>query len=191
MIVAIQGAVWLTPGKFAEWKKIRYIKDLSDMPTGWRNDRQEELDMTDDSAKKVDGAAEVPMYFRGTYEEAFDLLVEARNYVENDVAAFKYAENPPDPLAMTQETMRLTSRLTQVMAWLMAQRAVHEGEIDEEEFIKDKYRLEGHAVCLKCAIDDMEGDLPDGLNDLMERSYSLYRRIMRLDEQIVGDRKEN
>lgn len=145
--------------------------------------------MTDDTAKKVDGTVEVPMYFRGTYEEAFDLLVEARDYVENDVAAFKYAKNPPDPFAMTQETMRLTSRLTQVMAWLMAQRAVHEGEIDQKEFVKDKYRLEGHAVCLKRAIDEMEDDLPDGLNDLMERSYSLYRRILRLDEQIVADKK--
>jgi regulator of CtrA degradation len=140
--------------------------------------------MTDDRTKTGDGAAEAPMYFRGTYDEAFGLLVEARNYVENDVAAFKYADNPPDPLAMTQETMRLTSRLTQVMAWLMAERAMREGEIDEEEFVKDKYRIEGHAVCLKRAIDEMEDDLPDGLNDLMERSYNL-------DERFVGDKKSN
>ena len=147
--------------------------------------------MTDDTEKKTEGAAEAPMYFRGTYDEAFDMLVEARNYVENDVAAFKYADNPPDPVAMTQETMRLTSRLTQVMAWLMAQRAVQEGEIGEEEFVKDKYRLEGQQVCLKRAIDDMEEDLPDGLNDLMNRSYSLYSRINRLDERYTGDKKKN
>jgi len=147
--------------------------------------------MTDDREKKTQSAEQAPVYFRGAYDEAFDLLVEARNYVENDVAAFKYADNPPDPAAMTQETLRLTSRLTQVMAWLMAQRAVHAGEIGEEEFIKDKYRLEGQHVCLKRAIDEMEGDLPDGLNDLMDRSYSLYSRINRLDEQYSGDEKEN
>jgi regulator of CtrA degradation len=147
--------------------------------------------MTDDTEKKTEGAAEAPMYFRGTYDEAFDMLVEARNYVENDVAAFKYADNPPDPVAMTQETMRLTSRLTQVMAWLMAQRAMQEGEIAEEEFVKDKYRLEGQNVCLRRAIDAMDEDLPDGLYDLMNRSYSLYSRINRLDEQFVGDKKKN
>jgi regulator of CtrA degradation len=149
--------------------------------------------MTDDTENRTDGATEVPMYFRGTYDEALDMLVEARDYVENDVAAFKYADNPPDPVAMTQETLRLTSRLTQVMAWLMAQRAMHEGEIGEEEFIQDKYRLEGQTVCLKRAIDEMEDDddLPEGLNDLMSRSYSLYSRIMRLDEQYVEDKKEN
>ena len=147
--------------------------------------------MTEDRTRTTNGAVEAPMYFRGTYDEAFDLLVEARNYVKNDVAAFKYADNPPDPLAMTQETMRLTSRLTQVMAWLMAERAMHEGEIDEDEFIKDKYRIEGHAVCLKRTIDEMDDDLPDGLNDLMERSYNLYRRVLRLDERFVGDNKDN
>lgn len=147
--------------------------------------------MTDDTEKNAQGAAEVPMYFRGTYDEAFDMLVEARNYVEKDVAAFKYADNPPDPLAMAKETMRLTSRLTQVMAWLMAQRAMHEGEIGEDEFIKDKYRLEGQRVCLKRAIDEMEEDLPDGLSDLMSRSYSLYSRVNRLDEQYTGDKKKN
>ena len=147
--------------------------------------------MTDDREKKIDGAEQAPVYFRGAYDEAFDLLVEARNYVENDVAAFRYADNPPDPMAMTQETLRLTSRLTQVMAWLMAQRALHEGEIGEKEFIKDEYRLEGQQVCLKRAIDDMEEDLPDGLNDLMNRSYSLYSRINRLDEQYIGDDEKN
>ena len=119
------------------------------------------------------------------------MLVEARTYVKNDVAAYKYAANPPDPIAMTQETLRLTSRLTQVMAWLMAQRAVHEGEIGADEFVKDKYRLEGQRVCLKRAIDEMEEDLPDGLNDLMNRSYSLYSRINRLDGLYTGDKKKN
>lgn len=147
--------------------------------------------MTDDTQMNTEGATEAPMFFRGTYDEAFCLLVEARNYVKNDVVAFKYADNPPDPLAMTQETLRLTSRLTQVMAWLMAQRAVHEGEIGEEEFIKDKYRLEGQAVCLKRAIDEMVEDMPEGLSDLLNRSYSLYSRIMRLDELYVEDKTKN
>jgi regulator of CtrA degradation len=143
--------------------------------------------MTKETGKREDAASRRSTYFRGTYDEAFDLLVEARDYVQNDMAAFRYAENPPDPLAMTQETMRLTSRLTQVMAWLLAERAMYEGEIDEDEFVKDKYRLEGHAVCLRRVLDEMEEELPDGLNDLMERSYSLYRRIMRLDEKYIGD----
>ncbi|MDH5555810.1 MAG: DUF1465 family protein [Alphaproteobacteria bacterium] len=147
--------------------------------------------MNDDMQLKSNNSADATMYFRGTYDEAFDLLVEARNYVRNDVLAFKYADNPPDPVAMTQETLRLTSRITQVMAWVMAERAMHEGEIGEEEFVKDKYRLEGQAVCLKRAIDDMDEDMPEGLHDLLNRSYSLYSRIMRLDERYTEDKPRN
>jgi regulator of CtrA degradation len=91
---------------------------------------------------------------------------------------------------LTKETLRLTSRLTQVMAWLMAQRALQDGEIGEDEFVEDKYRLEGHEICLKRAFEDLE-DLPEGLNDLMSRSYDLYSRVMRLDEQYADPKKRN
>ncbi len=134
--------------------------------------------------RHVEESGDAPVYFSGAYDEAFDLLVEARNYVEYTVPALRRRPEPPDPLSVTTETLRLTTRLTQVMAWLMAQRAVHEGEIGTQEFIKDRYRVEGQAVCLKRAIDDMD-DMPGGLCDLMDRSYDLYRRILRLDEQYV------
>lgn len=146
--------------------------------------------MTGNDDKKSQGATETPLYFRGTYDEAFDLLVEARNYVERHVPAFKYSDDPPDPVAMTKETLRLTSRLTQVMAWLMAQRALQDGEIGADEFVEDKYRLEGHDICLKRAFEDLE-ELPEGLNDLMSRSYELYSRVMRLDEQYADPNKRN
>jgi regulator of CtrA degradation len=146
--------------------------------------------MTGENERKRGDGAAPPLHFRGNYEEAFDLLVEARNYVENHVPAFRYSQDPPDRVAMTTETMRLTSRLTQVMAWLMAQRAVQQGEIPEDEFVEDKYRLEAHDVCLKRAIEEME-DLPAGLCDLMERSYELYSRIMRLDMQYIDPDRKN
>jgi regulator of CtrA degradation len=146
--------------------------------------------MTGENERKGWEGAAPPLHFRGNYKEAFDLLVEARNYVENHVPAFRYSQDPPDRVAMTTETMRLTSRLTQVMAWLMAQRAVQQGEIPEDEFVEDKYRLEAHDVCLKRAIEEME-DLPAGLCDLMERSYELYSRIMRLDMQYIDPDRKN
>lgn len=150
--------------------------------------KEQNMTATNDKNNLIGDRAPTP--FRGTYDEAFDLLIEARNYVEHHVPAFKYADNPPDRTVMTKETLRLTSRLTQVMAWLMAQRAVHEGEIGEADFTEEKYRLEAHEVCLKRAIEDLD-DLPDALNDLMARSYDLYNRIMRLDEKYLGPAKSN
>lgn len=144
--------------------------------------------MSDRHQGGIDTATGAPVYFSRAYDEAFDLLVEARNYVEFAVPALKRQPEPPDPISVTTETLRLTTRLTQVMAWLMAQRAVHEGEIGTVEFVEDRYRVEGQAVCLKRVIEEMD-DLPDGLCDLMDRSYSLYSRILRLDEQYMRSAK--
>ena len=46
------------------------------------------------------------------------------------------------------ETMRLTTRLTQVMAWTLAPRAVHSEELTPEEGASRAYQLSGQAVCL-------------------------------------------
>lgn len=146
--------------------------------------------MTDERDAKTTNPVVVPLHFDGTYDEAFDLLVEARDYVERSVPALKYSSQPPDPTTVTVETLRLTSRITQVMAWVMAQRAVHEGEIEADDLSQDRYRVEGKKTCLKRAIDDMD-DLPGEFRQLMDRSYNLYSRILRLDEQIADPEKNN
>ena len=142
---------------------------------------------SDREADKTESNA-TPLFFGGTYDEAFDLLVEARNYLERSAPALKYSSQPPDPATVTKETLRLTSRITQVMAWLMAQRAVHEGEIDHEEFAEDRYRVEGQSVCLKLSADELD-DMPEDFCSLMDRSYNLYSRVLRLDEKVAVTKK--
>src|SRR3546814_7006302 len=41
----------------------------------------------------------------------------------------------------------LTSRLVQVMAWLLVQKAVHAGEIEDTDVDDPKRRLGGHEIC--------------------------------------------
>jgi len=43
-------------------------------------------------------------------------------------------------LDQTVETMRLTSRLTDIMAWMMAQRAVSAGTITAQEGASENFR---------------------------------------------------
>ena len=114
------------------------------------------------------------------YREALALLVETRNY-------FAYQEPkdvvglPNDArLLVSQETMRITCRLTQVMAWLFCQKAVQNGERPADWALQDEHRLSGHSVCLDTA---WQGDvrLPRGVRDLQVRTTALYHRIDRLD----------
>lgn len=125
-----------------------------------------------------------PTYFRRTYDETMDLMVEARNYMAYVERRERLRANVMCGLRMSCEAMRVTSRLTQVMAWLMMQRAVHEGEMEVAEALADGNRLSGGEVCLD---DSFSGDesLPGGLRSLLDRSFHLYQRVARLEAQMV------
>ena len=126
-----------------------------------------------------------PAYFRRTYDETLDLMIEARNYMAYMEGRERQRVGGVAGLRLSCEAMRVTSRLTQVMAWLMVQRAVHEGEIGAEDALSEANRLSGADVCLD---DTFTGDqsLPGGLRSLLDRSFRLYQRVARLEEQMAG-----
>jgi regulator of CtrA degradation len=120
-------------------------------------------------------------FFSRTYDEAMDLLVEARNYMAFRRGAPAPGLEPRLRLKASYESMRVTCRLTQVMAWLLAQRAAHEGELEYDAEAALFYAVGGESVCLDHNSDELT-DLPRGLQSLLERSHNLYIRVKRLDE---------
>ena len=119
-------------------------------------------------------------FFDKTYADTCSLLVEARNYI-----AFRQGEDTRDAapdarLLVSQETMRITCRLTQVMAWMLCQKAVQAGERAQEWALSEENALGGQDICL----DDSAGDddrLPTAVRDLLGRTQRLYQRVQRLD----------
>ena len=89
--------------------------------------------------------------------------------------------SPLDRLRLCCETMRLTARLTEIMAWLLAQRAVHAGEMSQEEALGQHRALAELKVCID-ELDAVDTAMPRGLVSLLERSRALYIRVARLDE---------
>ena len=127
-----------------------------------------------------------PTYFSALHDEAFSLLVESRDYIAIvRTQRERGRRNKSDDLDLTLETMRLNTRLTQIMAWILAQRAVHNEELTPEEGASRAYRLSGQAICLD-NVSGQAGHIPDALRDLLQRSYQLYQRVSRLEEQING-----
>lgn len=120
-------------------------------------------------------------FFDTTYQEALAMTEEARDYM-----ADRRRQGPDDgqqafdSLTASCETMRVTSRLTQVVAWLMVQKAVYAGEMTRKEAGDPNFRLAGHDVCAEDAA-DLEVELEPGLKSLLARSLSLYQRVARLD----------
>jgi len=111
------------------------------------------------------------------------LLIEARNYIAFTEAHDQRRLSLNTRLQVSFESMRVTSRLTQVMAWLLAQKAVTAGELTQEDLASEQYALSGGSICSDPSGPENE-ELPRGLRSLLERSYLLYVRVSRLDEMV-------
>jgi len=81
--------------------------------------------------------------------------------------------------------MRVTTRLMQAASWLLVQRAVHDGDMEADTASSDRYRLGSKEICLGKSAEGVES-LPSVLQDLLEKSDNLYRRIARLDDVLFG-----
>lgn len=120
-------------------------------------------------------------FFSRTYDEALDLVEAARSYLSVLEPIDRRTLPAADRLRLCSETMRMTARLTQIMAWLLSQRAVQAGEISRAEALGDQLALTEVQVCM--AQDDQAWHgLPKRLVSLLDKSHRLYVRVARLDE---------
>jgi regulator of CtrA degradation len=124
-------------------------------------------------------------FFGRTYDETMELLLSARHYVASiQPGEFSQIE-PGERLNLNCEALRLTTRLAQVMAWLLAQKAVAAGEITRAQAQSDAYRLGAHTLCL-ADTDARVAANSKKLGALMSQSRLLFERVARLDRQIDG-----
>lgn len=128
--------------------------------------------------------AQVCRYNR-TYDEAVDLMVEAKTYLSSVDVKERRKISATSGVRLSCEALRVTSRLTQVVAWLLMQRAVQEGELSVIEALSEPNRLSSADVCLNVAHcrDDV---IPIALQSLLERSLHLYLRIAHIEAQIIA-----
>ncbi len=125
-----------------------------------------------------------PVFLDSLYDETMRLMEDARDYhrhwEQSDRAALPLNEG----CAMSRECLSMTARLTSVMAWVLTQRAISAGEIEAEEAADDEYRLLAEAIHVTPV--RMQSDrLPRRLWRLLDSSWRLYRRVQRLESQLV------
>ena len=120
-------------------------------------------------------------FFDRTYEEAMALLVEARDYIAANRRLALERDAVADQLDYSLETMRLTARLTEIMAWILTQKAVHAGDISRADACLPERRLSARETCLQ---DNPAAALPPYFQSLLAHSRDLCRRVERLGEMI-------
>jgi regulator of CtrA degradation len=111
--------------------------------------------------------------------EAMVLADEARTYLESD--AGRDLSDPFERMQFSCESLKVTTRLMQVIAWLLTQRAVARGELDPAESRSETYRL-GDAAPSDPRYTRL---FPAEMRTLIAASESLYLRTQRLEEQFM------
>ena len=120
-------------------------------------------------------------FFSKTFDETVDLLERTKSFVAASRLGQGAAAAETDRLLTSIEAFRVTTRLAQVMVWLLAQKAVHAGELTLEDVVANPdFELGAEDVCM----DDRAHEdprLPRELRILLDLSRRLYMRVTRLD----------
>ncbi|HEY1631546.1 MAG TPA: DUF1465 family protein [Rhizomicrobium sp.] len=128
--------------------------------------------------------------FEKTFDEGMSLVEETARYLDGRGRIESRDLPRKAALLYAGESMRVTTRLMQAASWLLIQRAVHEGEMDSDMAASDRYRLGSKEICFGGRGENVEL-LPAALQDLLQRSDNLYRRIARLDDVLFGGKAHN
>ena len=112
------------------------------------------------------------------YTEAMLLADEARSYFDSNGRADRDSLDPIDRVGFSCESLKVTTRLMHVIAWLLTQRAVEAGELSRSQALRPARRL-GEAPD---SDESLLPRLPENARALIGGSRDLYARVKRLDE---------
>ncbi|WP_404369255.1 DUF1465 family protein [Sphingomonas sp. MMS24-J45] len=112
------------------------------------------------------------------YIDAMVLADEARSYFDEGGRTDREALDPMARVAFSCESLKVTTRLMHVIAWLLTQRAVDAGEMAPREALDPSRRLGAAPLTDPAALTLM----PPVARHLIEASSELHRRVDRLDQ---------
>ena len=112
-------------------------------------------------------------FVQRAYDDTYALLLAMRDYVSGQSSEDAQQLEPKDRLRLSLELSRVTRQITEVMAWLMVQKAIGAGEITADEGAQQA------AGQLTLADDDNDGDMEE-LGRLPLSARSLIDRARRI-----------
>lgn len=125
-----------------------------------------------------------PRLIDALYTEAMILADEARAYFDDAGRDDRQLLEPFARVGFACESLKVTTRIMHIVAWLLTQKAVESGEIRSADGKRPERRL-GHANDSDPLV---VGQLPESAQKLINSSADLYQRVQRLDEgQLIDE----
>ncbi|MGH6614156.1 DUF1465 family protein [Sphingomonas sp.] len=112
------------------------------------------------------------------YVDAMVLADEARSYFDEGGREERETLDPLARVSFSCESLKVTTRLMHIIAWLLTQRAVDAGELQARDALDPSRRLGPAPMSETAAIMAM----PPQAQALIASSTELYRRVARLDD---------
>ena len=139
--------------------------------------------MDDSFDPKGPEARITPRLVDALYTEAMLLADEARAYFDDVGKGERLMLEPFARVGFACESLKVTTRIMHIVAWLLTQRAIETGELHQVEGRRPERRL-GHATVSEPAVVEQ---MPPAAQRLIMASSDLYARIARLDEGQLDD----
>ncbi len=124
-----------------------------------------------------------PRLVDALYVEAMLLADEARAYFDDVGKGERLLLEPFERVGFACESLKVTTRIMHIVAWLLTQRAIETGELHYVDGRRPERRL-GHATASDSKVVEQ---LPPAAQRLIIASGDLYARIQRLDEGQLDD----
>lgn len=116
------------------------------------------------------------------YVEAMVMADEARSYFDGQCEGERARMDMMTRLSFTCESLKVTTRLMHIIAWLLTQRAWQRGEMSWEERAQPGHQL-GEAAGTD---EDARAALPQQAGELVRGSEDLYARVRALQERMLA-----
>ena len=136
----------------------------------------------DDSDQPAPQVAITSRLIDSLYTEAMLLADEARAYFDEAGRDERSTLEPFARVGFACESLKVTTRIMHIVAWLLTQRAIESGEIPARDWGGPERRRDrrlGHAGDSDEAV---VRQLPDAARKLITASADLYARVKRIDE---------
>ncbi|MES2904098.1 MAG: DUF1465 family protein [Pseudomonadota bacterium] len=132
----------------------------------------------DDSFDLTGSEARItPRLVDALYTEAMLLADEARAYFDDVGKGERLMLEPFARVGFACESLKVTTRIMHIVAWLLTQRALETGELNQIEGHRPEHRL-GHATTSDAKVLEQ---MPPAAQRLIMASSDLYARVERLD----------
>ena len=134
--------------------------------------------MNESTDDKEPEARITPRLIDSLYTEAMILADEARAYFDDSGRDDRQTLEPFARVGFACESLKVTTRIMHIVAWLLTQKAVESGEIRSADGRRPERRLGNANESDPLVVEQ----LPDAAQRLINSSADLYSRVKRLDE---------